>query len=104
MIFNFKIFLFCIVYLSLSSGFKPMSSKAKLNFLSMGGGRSPAEKGATTRTMFKDLRNKFNEAAKAPGFFETADGPADIDLYCKSNKDGTQIGDDPFSQFIQVIN
>ena len=26
----------------------------------------------------------------------------EIQLFCKSNKDGTQIGDCPFAQFIQV--
>jgi hypothetical protein len=26
----------------------------------------------------------------------------EIELYCKSNKDGKQIGDCPFTQFVQV--
>ncbi len=67
----------------------------------MGGGRSPAEKGLTTRQMFKDLRSKFNEAAKEPGFYDKGDAP-EIELYCKANADGTQIGDCPFAQFVQV--
>lgn len=72
--------------------------------LSMAGGRSPAEKLLSKRTMFQDLRSKINTAAQIPGFFEVGDGPADLELYCKSNKDGTQIGDCPFAQFIQVIS
>lgn len=70
--------------------------------LNMGGGRSPSEKLVSKRNMFKDLRSKFNTAAQIPGFFEVGDGPAEIELYCKSNKDGNQIGDCPFAQFIQV--
>lgn len=78
------------------------SSRVDVNAMYMGGGRSPAEKGVTNRNMFRNLKEKFNEASKKPGFFETGGGPADIDLYCKSNADGTQIGDCPFTQFIQV--
>ena len=70
--------------------------------LNMAGGRSPAEKLVSKKNMFKDLRTKFNTAAEIPGFFEVGDGPAEIELYCKSNKDGNQIGDCPFAQFIQV--
>jgi len=32
-----------------------------------------------------------------------APSPQDIELYCKSNKDGKQIGDCPFAQFIQLV-
>ena len=67
----------------------------------MGGGRSPAEKAMTTRQMFKDLRSKFNDAAKEPGFVDKGIQP-EIELYCKANADGTQIGDCPFAQFVQV--
>lgn len=67
----------------------------------MGGGRSPAEKAMTTRQMFKELRSKFNDAAKEPGFFDKGIQP-EIELYCKANADGTQIGDCPFAQFVQV--
>ena len=67
----------------------------------MGGGRAPAEKGSTTRQMFKELRSKFNDAAKEPGFFDKGIQP-EIELYCKANADGTQIGDCPFAQFVQV--
>ena len=38
----------------------------------MAGGRSLKEKDLSQKQMFRDLRNKFNEAAKAPTFFETA--------------------------------
>ena len=40
--------------------------------LRMGGGRSMAEKSMTNKQMFRSLRDKFNEAAKTPGFFESA--------------------------------
>lgn len=53
--------------------------------------------------MFKELRSKLNTAAQIPGFFEVGDGVPEIELYCKSNKDGTQIGDCPFTQFIQLV-
>lgn len=69
----------------------------------MGGGRSPAEKGKTTGTMFRELRKKFNEAAEVPGFFEVGAGAAEIDLMVKSNRDGSQIGACPKSQFVQMV-
>ena len=90
------------ISLNIAVSFHTHISRASISSLSMGGGRSVAEKGVTTKNMYKDLRSKFNEAAKKPGFFEVGDGPADIDLYCKSNSDGTQIGDCPFAQFVQV--
>lgn len=31
-----------------------------------------AEKSMTNKQMFRSLRDKFNEAAKTPGFFESA--------------------------------
>jgi len=71
--------------------------------VSMGGGRSKLEQGVGDRTMFKNLRDKLNKAAEKPGFFDVGDGPSDIELFCKSNKDGTQIGDCPFAQFIQLV-
>lgn len=71
--------------------------------LMMGGGRSPAEKSMTTRTMFKELRSKVNEAASKPGFFDVGDSNLDLELFLKSNKDGTQIGDCPFGQFLQLV-
>eukprot|EP01035_Chromulina_nebulosa_P030885 gene30885-41099_t len=67
------------------------------------GGRSLEEKEKTQRVMFRDLKKKFNEAAAIPGFFEVGDGAPEIDLYCKSNRDGTQIGDCPFAQFVQLV-
>lgn len=53
--------------------------------------------------MFKELRQKLNTAAEQPGFFDTAAGKTEIELYLKSNGDGTQIGDCPFGQFIQLV-
>jgi hypothetical protein len=37
----------------------------------MAGGRSLKEKDLSQKQMFRELRSKFNEAAKTPGFFET---------------------------------
>lgn len=71
----------------------------------MGGGRNPAETAAkaSKRQMFKDLRKKMGDAAQIPGFFEVGAGPPEVQLFCKSNKDGTQIGDCPFAQFVQMV-
>ena len=52
-----------------------IQSKVTTHVLSMGGGRSPAERGMSKRNMFKELRSKLNEAAKMPGFFEVGEGP-----------------------------
>jgi len=70
----------------------------------MSSGRSQAEKSMTTRTMFKELRSKLNEAAKKPGFFDVGDSASiELELFLKSNKDGTQIGDCPYAQFVQLV-
>lgn len=69
----------------------------------MAGGKSQAEKLLTQKGLFKELKQKLNTAAEIPGFFEVGDGKPEIDLYCKSNRDGTQIGDCPFTQFIQLV-
>jgi glutathione S-transferase len=71
--------------------------------ISMAGGRSLAEKSLTNKQLFRDIREKINTAAKIPGFFEVGDGQPEMQLYCKSNRDGTQIGDCPFAQFIQMV-
>ena len=68
----------------------------------MSGGRSQAEKGLSKRGMFLQLKQKLKSAAEIPGFFQVGEGEPDVELYCKSNKDGTQIGDCPFTQFLQV--
>ena len=78
-------------------------TKSQSGRVYMAGGRSPAEQGMTSRQMFKELRSKFNTAAKEPSFFDKGDA-AEVELYCKSNKDGSQIGDCPFAQFIQVYS
>jgi len=58
----------------------------------------------TQRHIFKDLRAKLNEVAAQPGFFDTKDKDALlVELYCKSNSDGTQIGSCPESQFVQMV-
>lgn len=70
----------------------------------MAGGRSATEKTMTTRTMFKELRSKLNEAATKPGFFDVGDSASiELELYLKSNADGTQIGDCPYAQFLQLV-
>mmetsp|Transcript_16129 Transcript_16129/g.35735 ORF Transcript_16129/g.35735 Transcript_16129/m.35735 type:complete len:303 (-) Transcript_16129:53-961(-) len=84
--------------------YAPQVTRTSLSQLSMGGGRSPAEKGVSKGNMFKNMRNKFNTAAEIPGFFDVAGRVLpDIELFCKSNKDGSQIGDCPFTQFIQLV-
>lgn len=44
--------------------------------LFMGGGRSKEEVGLSKRQMFRRVRDKLNEAASLPGFFEVGEGPA----------------------------
>lgn len=91
----------CVVAFTFSPH-RPVQARVKGSSMYMGGGRSPSEQGMTNRQMFKDLRSKLNEKAKDPSFFDKGDAP-EIELYCKSNKDGTQIGDCPFAQFIQLV-
>jgi len=79
-----------------------MAGRTMKSQLLMAGGKSQAEKKLTTGVIFKNLRDKLNKAAETPGFFDTGVKP-EIDLYCKSNKDGTQIGDCPFAQFVQLV-
>jgi len=97
--------LLCNIYVIQSFNiFKATTSNRAMSIM-MGGGRSPAETEAKSskRKMFQDLRQKLNTAAEIPGFFEVGDGAPDVQLFCKSNKDGTQIGDCPFAQFIQMV-
>jgi hypothetical protein len=44
--------------------------------LSMAGGRSKEELGLSKRQMFRLVRDKLNQAATLPGFFEVGEGPA----------------------------
>ena len=101
------LFLVLAVALQLVSSFFGGSGRVQMQLgtscLQMGGGKSQAEKAMTTRTMFKELRSKINEAAAKPGFFDTADSNLDLELLLKSNRDGTQIGDCPFAQFLQLV-
>lgn len=76
--------------------------RTKSMSINMSGGRSQSEKGLSKRGMFLQLKQKLKSAAEIPGFFQVGEGEPDIELYCKSNKDGTQIGDCPFTQFLQV--
>ena len=78
------------------------STRISAYSLRMAGGKSQAEKKLTTGVIFKNLREKLNKAAETPGFFDTG-AKVEIDLYCKSNRDGTQIGDCPFAQFVQLV-
>eukprot|EP00596_Hydrurales_sp_CCMP1899_P002502 CAMPEP_0119041594 /NCGR_PEP_ID=MMETSP1177-20130426/12581_1 /TAXON_ID=2985 /ORGANISM="Ochromonas sp, Strain CCMP1899" /LENGTH=262 /DNA_ID=CAMNT_0007007765 /DNA_START=188 /DNA_END=976 /DNA_ORIENTATION=- len=68
----------------------------------MGGGKSQAEKLMTKKQIFRDLRGKLETAAQIPGFFDVGQ-KVEIELYCKSNTDGKQLGDCPFAQFIQLV-
>lgn len=77
-------------------------SKLSSHALKMAGGRSPAEVGLTKKQLFQQVKSTLNTAAEDPGFFEVGDKP-EFELFCKSNKDGTQIGDCPFAQFIQMV-
>lgn len=70
--------------------------------LHMGGGRNKAEVGLSKRQMFQQLKQKLNTEAQAVGFFEVGE-QAEMELYCKGNNDGTQIGDCPFAQFVQLV-
>lgn len=54
---------------------KPQFKLARHSTLSMGGGRSPAEKTLSKKGMFQELKSKLNEAAQIPGFFDAGDGP-----------------------------
>jgi hypothetical protein len=67
-----------------------------------GGTRTMEEVGKSKKALFRDIRSKLDKAADTPGFFEVGEGPPEIELFCKSNGDGTQIGDCPYAQFIQV--
>jgi glutathione S-transferase len=99
-------FVALVAYVELATGFgfgAARGATTGARRLSMAGGRSLAEKSQSTRTMFKELRSKLNEAATKPGFFDTADSNLDLELLLKSNKDGTQIGDCPFAQFLQLV-
>mmetsp|Transcript_10458 Transcript_10458/g.14409 ORF Transcript_10458/g.14409 Transcript_10458/m.14409 type:complete len:300 (+) Transcript_10458:36-935(+) len=97
---------FCIIFSVFYSSvvsFQQLSSRSTVSNFLMAGGRSLEEKSMTTRGMFKELRKKLNTAAEIPGFFDVGEGTPEIELYCKSNKDGTQIGDCPFAQFVQLV-
>lgn len=99
------LFVLSLAFIAMAFTFSPQRTNqrsASNGRVYMGGGRSPAEQGMTNRQMFKELRTKFNDAAKDPSFFDKGDA-AEVELYCKSNKDGSQIGDCPFAQFVQLV-
>merc|ERR1719329_137867 len=107
MIANYSILLLFVLCLTACNNVLSFTSWNKLvsrtgTAISMAGGRSPSEKGKSDRTMFKEVRGLINEKAKDPAFFEVGDH-VDIELYCKSNGDGSQIGDCPFAQFVQIV-
>lgn len=83
--------------------FSAITSTAHSKSAVMAGGRNKAEVGLSKRQMFQQLKDKLNNESKAPGFFEVGDGPADVELYCKGNNDGTQIGDCVSAQFVQLV-
>lgn len=91
-----------IAFIAQVQGYNVGVARTMKSQLLMAGGKSQAEKKLTTGVIFKNLRDKLNKAAETPGFFDTGVKP-EIDLYCKSNKDGTQIGDCPFAQFVQLV-
>ena len=54
------------------TGFLPAkySMRISLNQLQMAGGRSKLEEGKTKKQLFADIKQKLNQAATIPGFFE----------------------------------
>lgn len=65
-------------------------------------GKNKEELGLSKKAIFKQLKEKLENAAKTPGFFDVGEAAPDIDLICKGNKDGSQLFACPDAQFIQV--
>lgn len=63
--------------------------------------RSKEDLGLSKRVLFQKLKRKLEEAAKVPGFLEQ-ETPPEIALFCRGNKDGSQLIACPHTQFIQV--
>jgi len=102
--FAFFVLMFTVTMNSvLTFSLTAIASKSALHSLYMGGGRNLAELSLSKKGIFKELRKKLNTAAEIPGFFDVGEGKPDIELFCKSNRDGTQIGDCPFAQFVQLV-
>jgi len=79
-----------------------VSSKGK-SAISMGGGRNQQELGLSKRQMFQTLKKKLITESQVPGFFDIENEKVEIELFCKGNSDGAQIGDCPFAQFVQLV-
>ena len=77
MIANLFIFVLCVTSISNVLSFSSWNKLATRtgSSLSMAGGRSPAEKGKSVRTMYKEVRNLINDRALDPAFFETGAKP-----------------------------
>jgi len=81
-----------------------LMAETKARDKSFPSGRSKSEVGLTQKQMFQAVKKRVNtKAVEDVHFFDVGDGAPDITLYCKSNGDGTQIGDCPFAQFIQLV-
>lgn len=99
------VFLVCVSCVSISEAFVLPGATRLQRSVAVYMGRSPQEAAtkASQRTMFKDMRDKLNKAAEIPGFFDVGDGPPEVDFFCKSSKDGKQVGDCPYAQFVQMV-
>jgi glutathione S-transferase len=99
--------LLLVWYASLGGSFlvsvKPIN-RMRTSEVRMGGGRSLEEKKFSKRQLFHQLRNKFIEAAKQPGFLDDeSTAPKELEVFVKATKDGKQISDCPFAQFVQLV-
>jgi len=108
MISRASISLLAVISLALQCGlafafFKSMPTRVAVEKLYMGGGRSLEEKTMSKRQIFKNVRDKVIEASQVPGFLDVEGQTKEVELYCKSNKDGKQIGDCPYAQFVQLV-
>lgn len=98
-----KILLLCLFsYFNLAFMFVMPRTTTTSRALHMGGGRNKEEVSLSKREMFQKIKTKLNTEAQTPGFFDVGE-KVDMELYCKGNKDGTQIGDCPFTQFVQMV-
>jgi len=97
-------YLVLLMVISQVAAFTGMPRMARVSLVVYGGGKTAAEAPKTQKAIFRELRGKLNEAASKDGFFDTNEKEAlEVELFCKAAKDGNQIGDCPFAQFIQMV-
>lgn len=66
-------------------------------------GRSLEERKFSKKQLFRQVREHLREFSKAPGFFDTEEDKIEVELICESTKDGRQVSDCPYTQFVQMI-